>query len=68
MSIYSFCIFSPTYHRAICDMFILAFSYLLGLSCCLVFPLLSVLLMDNIGRQMFFVVNVVVSVAQVLRI
>ena len=67
-SIYSFCIFSPTYHRAICDTFILAFCYLLGLSCCLVFLLLSVLLMDNIGRQMFFVVNVVVAVVQVLQI
>ena len=67
-SIYSFCTFSPIYHRTICDTFILAFCYLLGLSCCLVFLLLSVLLIDNIGRQMFFVVNVVVAVVQVLQI
>ena len=39
---------------------------LLGLSCCLDFLLLSVLLMDTIRRQMFCVVNVVVAVPRLL--
>ena len=65
--VYSFWPFSPTYRRVICDAFILAFYYLLGLSCCLDFLLLSVLLMDTIRRQMFCVVNDVVAVPRVLR-
>lgn len=49
-NIYSFCIFSTTHRRAICDIFILAFLTCQVFSCCLFFLLSSVLLM---GRHWF---------------